>query len=148
VSAKRGRFGGGALDTGKVSFVFRDFPHKDHPEAIAAAMAAECAADQGRYWPYHDRIFQEQDRRGQQGEVVRFRAADLKRWATDIGLEAAPFNECLDSGRHKDEVTRDHADATGVDMVGTPVFFVNGRALLGAHPFATFQKVIEEELSK
>ena len=136
------------IDTGKVSFVFRDFPQKDHPEAIAAAMAAECAADQGRYWPYHDRIFREQDRRGQQGEVVRFRAADLKRWATDVGLEAAPFNECLDSGRHNDEVTRDHDDAAGVGMQGTPVFFVNGRALLGAHPFATFQKVIEEELSK
>jgi protein-disulfide isomerase len=136
------------LDTGKVRLVFRDFPQSVHPEATAAAQAAECAEDQGRYWPYHDKIFREQDRRGREGEVVGFRAADLKRWATDVGLEAAAFNECLDSGRHKDEVVKDYADAAAVGIQGTPVFFVNGRALFGAHPFATFQKVIEEELSK
>jgi protein-disulfide isomerase len=136
------------LDTGKARLVFRDFPQSVHPEAAAAAQAAECAEDQQRYWPYHDKIFREQDRRGQQGEVVRFRAADLKRWASDVGLDAAAFNECFDSGRHKEEVAKDYADATGVGIQGTPVFFVNGRALFGAHPFATFQKVIEEELSK
>ena len=69
-------------------------------------MAAECAEDQGRYWPFHDKVFREQDRRGQPDEVVQFRAAELKRWATDVGLEAAPFNECFDTGRHKDEVTK------------------------------------------
>lgn len=136
------------VDTGKVKIVFRDFPQPGHPEATASAMAAECAEDQGQYWPYHDKIFREQDRRGREGEVVRFRAADLKRWGADIGLEAAAFNECIDSGRHKDEVAKDYADAVGVGIQGTPVFFVNGRALFGAHPFATFQKVIEEELSK
>jgi protein-disulfide isomerase len=136
------------IDTGKVRFVFRDFPQKGHPEAIAAAMAAECAEDQGRYWPFHDKLFREQDRRGQPDEVVQFRNAELKRWATDVGLEAAAFNECLDTGRHKDEVMKDYEDAAGLGMKGTPVFFVNGRALLGAHPFATFQKVIEAELSR
>ena len=89
-------------------------------------------------------MFREQDRRGQPDEVVQFRAAELKRWATDVGLEAAPFNECFDTGRHKDEVMKDYEDAAGLGMKGTPVFFVNGRALLGAHPFATFQKAIEE----
>ena len=136
------------IDTGKVRFVFRDFPQKGHPEAIAAAVAAECAEDQGRYWPFHDKVFREQDRRGQPDEVVRFRAAELKRWATDVGLEAAAFNECFDAGRHQDEVMKDYEDAAGLGMKGTPVFFVNGRALLGAHPFATFQKAIEAELSR
>jgi len=136
------------VDTGKVKIVFRDFPQPGHPEATASAMAAECADDQGRYWPYHDKIFREQDRRGREGEVVRFQASDLKRWAADVGLDAAAFNACLDSGRHKDEVAKDYEDAVGVGIQGTPVFFINGRALFGAHPFATFQKVIEEELSK
>jgi protein-disulfide isomerase len=136
------------IDTGKVNFVFRDFPQNGHPEAIPAAMAAECAEDQGRYWEYHDKVFREQDRRGQPDEVVRFRVADLKRWATDIGLDATRFNECLDSGRYEAEVKRDYDDAAGVGMKGTPVFFVNGRALLGAHPFTTFQKVIEDALSR
>ena len=136
------------IDTGKVRFVFRDFPQQGHAQAIAAAMAAECADDQGRYWPFHDKVFREQDRRGQPDEVVEFRTADLKRWATEVGLEAAPFNECFDTGRYKDEVMKDYEDAAGLGMKGTPVFFVNGRALLGAHPFATFQKVIEAELSR
>ena len=136
------------IDTGKVNFVFRDFPQNGHPEAIAAAMAAECAEDQGRYWPYHDKLFREQDRRGQPDEVVRFRVPELKRWATDVGLDAARFNECLDSGRNEAEVKKDYDDAADVGMKGTPVFFVNGRAILGAHPFATFQKVIEDALSR
>ena len=54
------------IDTGKVKLVFRDFPIvENHPEAIVAAMAAQCAAEQGKYWQYHDKLFREQDRRGE-----------------------------------------------------------------------------------
>lgn len=135
------------VDTGKVRIVFRDFPVQEiHPEATIAAIAAECADDQGKYFEVHDKIFREQDRRGR--DVVRFRAQELKRWAMEVGLDPAPFNECLDTARHRDEVAKDLADATSVGINGTPVFFVNGRLLAGAHPFSTFQKVIEEELRK
>jgi protein-disulfide isomerase len=135
------------VDTGRVRIVFRDFPIQDiHPEATVTAMAAECAEDQGKYWEFHDKAFREQDRRGR--DVVRYRVADVKRWATEIGLEAAAFNECLDSERHKAEVQKDYKDGADIGMNGTPVFFINGRALVGAHPFATFQKIIEEELEK
>lgn len=135
------------VDTGRVRIVFRDFPVQDiHPEATVAAIAAECAGDQNKYFELHDKIFREQDRRGR--DVVRFRVQDLKRWAMEVGIDPAPFNECLDGGRYKDEVAKDLADATSVGVNGTPVFFVNGRLLAGAHPFSTFQKVIEEELKK
>ncbi|MDA1186146.1 MAG: DsbA family protein [Acidobacteria bacterium] len=132
------------VDTGKVQIVFRDFPQDVHPEASPAAMAAECAEDQGQYWEYHDKIFHEQDRRRREGEVVRFRVSDLKRWARDLGLDTATFDVCLDSERHKAEVESDYADASSVGVNGTPFFFVNGRVLAGAHPFSTFEKVIEE----
>lgn len=134
------------IDTGKVRLVFRDFPQDVHPEAMAAAIAAECAEDQGKYFEFHDKVFREQDRRGR--DVVRFKAADLKRWGADIGLDAAAFNECIDAERHKAEVEKDHKDGADVGMNGTPVFFVNGRVLAGVHPFSNFQKVIEEELQK
>lgn len=134
------------IDTGRVRLIFRDFPQEVHPEAMATAMAAECAGDQGKYFEFHDKVFLEQDRR--ERDVVRYRAADLKRWAVDIGLDPAPFNQCLDGDRHKDEVTKDFRDGSDVGITGTPIFFVNGRVLAGAHPFATFQKVIEEELKK
>ena len=135
------------VDTGRVRIVFRDFPIQDvHPEATVTAMAAEGAEDQGKYWEFHDKVFREQDRRGR--DIIRYSARDVRRWATEIGLETAAFNECLDSERHKAEVQKDYQDGADIGMNGTPVFFINGRALVGAHPFATFQKIIEEELKR
>jgi len=134
------------IDTGKVRLVYWDFPQSVHPEAVIAARAAECAADRSKYWEYHDKVFREQDKRG--SDVVRFKAKDLKRWATEIGLEATPFNECLDSARHEDEVAVNHAHGAEVGVDGTPTFFINGTRLVGAQPFAVFQKVIEAELSR
>jgi len=135
------------VETGRVRIVFRDFPIQDiHPEATVTAMASECAEDQGKFWEFHDKVFREQDRRGR--DVVRYNVRDVKRWAADVGLEAAAFNECLDSERHKAEVLKDYQDGAGIGMNGTPVFFINGRALVGAHPFTTFQKIIEEELKR
>ena len=136
------------IDTGKVKLVFRDFPLPGHPLAVPSAMGTECAEDQGRFWEFHDTVYREQDRRAREGEVFEFRVNDLKRWAADIKLDTAAFNECLDSGKYKQEVAADYAAAAGVGLQGTPVFFINGRALFGAHPFATFQKIIEEELKK
>jgi protein-disulfide isomerase len=136
------------IDTGKVKLVFRDFPLPVHPMAVPAALATECAEDQGRFWEMHDKVYREQDRRAREGEVAEFRANDLKRWAADLKLDTAAFNQCLDSGKYKQEVAADYAAAMGVGLGGTPVFFINGRALFGTQPFATFQKIIEEELKK
>src|SRR5580765_1746523 len=73
------------IDTGKAKLVFRDFPIVQiHPEALLAAMAVDCSADQNKYWEYHDKVFREQYNKGD--DLVRFKAADLKKWAKDIGL--------------------------------------------------------------
>lgn len=80
--------------------------------------------------------------------MIAFGTGDLKRWAREVGLEAATFNECLDSARHKDEVAADAKAMVDVGITGTPIFIINGRALLGAYPFERFQRVIEEELAK
>lgn len=135
------------VDTGKVRIVYRDFPIDEiHPEATITAIAANCAGDQGKYFEFHDKVFREQDRRGR--DVVRFKMAELKRWATEIGLDGAMFNDCVDAERHKDEVTKDYTDGAGVGINGTPFFFVNGRVIAGAQPFGNFRRVIEEELKK
>ena len=136
------------IDTGKVRLVFRDFPQSVHPEATRAAMAAECAEDQGKYWEYHDKVFSEQDRRGREREVVRFKTGDLKRWAAEIGLDAGEFDRCLDSSKHRREVDADRAAGADLGVNGTPAFFINGRPLIGAHPFAAFERIIEEELGR
>ena len=134
------------IDTGKVRLVFRDFPQPGHPQAQIASMAAECAKDQGKYWEYHDKLFFEQDKQGK--DVIRFKADDLKRWAAEIGLDATPFRQCLDSSKYKKEVRSDYSYGWNLGVDGTPAFFINGRSLVGAQPFAVFQKVIEEELSR
>jgi protein-disulfide isomerase len=135
------------IDTGKVKLVFRDFPIvENHPEAIVAAMAAQCAAEQGKYWQYHDKLFREQDRRGE--GIVRFKVTDLKKWGADLRLDTAALNQCIDSERYKDEVAKDYADGIAVGIRGTPTFFINGRVIGGAQPYPVFKTVIDEALKK
>jgi protein-disulfide isomerase len=135
------------IDTGKVKLVFRDFPIVQiHPEAILAAEAVNCAADQQKYWQYHDKVFREQYNKGD--DIVRFKAADLKKWAKDTGLDQATFDQCLDSEKYKNEVLKDKADGEAAGVQGTPTFFVNGRIMGGAQQYPEYKKVIEELLKQ
>jgi predicted DsbA family dithiol-disulfide isomerase len=85
----------------------------------------------------HDRLFENAERLG---------IPDLKRHARAVGLDGSAFDGCLDSGRHEGRWRRDLADAESYGASGTPMFFVNGRLVSGAQPFAVFARVIEEEL--
>lgn len=135
------------LATGKAKFIYRDFPLSQiHPGAMPAAEGAECAGDQDRYWDMHDVVFAEQARQGQ--GTVEFGVADIKKWAAEIGLNMPAFNECLDSGKYRQEVEKDYADGANAGVSGTPATFINGRLVTGAQPFAAFKQIIDEELSK
>ena len=122
----------------KVRIVFRDFPLPTHQQAPVAGEAAQCAHDQGKFWEYHDALFANQR---------ALNPPDLKRYAVELGLDAEKFNECLDSGRHRDSVAKDHLEGQKLGVTGTPAFFVNGRFLSGAQPFEAFAQVIDEELA-
>src|SRR3989344_6120600 len=99
------------VDTGKVKFVYRDFPLESiHPTARKAAEASECADEQGKFWEYHDKIFEDQ---------TALSLDSLKQWAKDLGLDANKFNTCLDSNKYADEVTKDLDDATKSGGRGT-----------------------------
>jgi len=124
----------------RIRFVYRDFPIPTiHPQAIQAAEAAQCAFEQGRFWEYHDRLFQNQS---------TLDASSLKVHAKALGLDGSKFNQCLDSGKYAGEVQKDLEDGRSYGVTGTPTFFINGRKILGAQPYPTFQRVIEEELRK
>ncbi len=128
------------IDTGKVSFTFKNFPLTNtHRNAMAAALAAECANEQGKFWEYHDKLFRSQK---------SLEKKDLKEYAEDLDLNTDTFNTCLDSEKYKDEVSNDLEEGTGLGVRGTPTFFINGRALSGALPIEEFEKIIDEELSK
>lgn len=127
------------IKTGKVRYIFYHYPLTFHQYAQKAAEAAECAGEQGKFWEMHDKLFKTQD---------KLTVADLKQDATTLGLNAANFNTCLDSGKYEDQVQADFTLGQNVGVQGTPAFFVNGKPISGAQPIENFKQVIEEELKK
>lgn len=139
------------VKTGKVRFVYRDFAFLGD-ESVAAAEAAECAREQGKFWPYHDRLYRfiwdNYYAKNQNGENVgAFSETNLKRLAADVGLESGPFGECFSSHRYKAEVEKDTAAGRAAGVNGTPTAFINGKMVVGALPFSQFQAAIEDALA-
>jgi|SaaInlStandDraft_4_1057021.scaffolds.fasta_scaffold16076_2 protein-disulfide isomerase len=126
------------INTGKVKYVFRDFPLSFHQNAQKASEAAECAGEQGKYWEMHDYLFANQD---------YLAVENLKGYAKDLGLDTAEFNDCLDSGKFADEVEADLLDGQAYGVSGTPAFFINGKLISGALPFAAFKAEIDAALA-
>jgi protein-disulfide isomerase len=124
----------------RVRFVYRDFPLTSlHENALKAAEASECADDQGKYWEYHDLLFQNQS---------ALDDASLKSYAASLGLDTAAFDQCLDSDAQMSEIQKDVQDGITAGVQGTPAFFVNGILIEGAQPYAVFQAAIEAALAE
>ena len=124
---------------GKLKLVFRDFPLRQiHPEAQKAAEAAQCANDQGQFWPYHDRLF----------AATELGVEYLKQYAVELDLDAEGFNTCLDSEKYSQEVQKDIDDARVAGVNATPAFFVNGLPINGAVPFERFVEMVELALKR
>ena len=138
------------IDTGLVKMVYRDFPLQSiHPNAIPAAVASECADEQGAYWEYHDILFEDVSAWGPMeisGAVEQFKA-----YAEDLGLDTGTFSECVDTGKYVTEVTDDYADGVAYGVTGTPAFFLGSEQtgyfpISGARPYPEFQFAIEQIL--
>lgn len=123
----------------KVRVVFRQFPlNSIHPEAQKAAEGSLCAADQGKFWEFHDALFANQQKLG---------VADLKATAAGLGLNAASFDSCLDSGKFAPQVRADLREGAAAGVTGTPAMFVNGKFLNGVVPFEALAQAIDAELA-
>lgn len=136
------------VDTGKVRFLFKDFPINDLSDRASslAAEASYCAADQGKYWDYHDEVYSNWDGENT-GWVSR---ASLERFAEDSGVsDMNAFSECLDSGKYTGTVRENYNLARTVGLDATPSFIVlvdgeTPQLMRGAHPYSTFERVINE----
>jgi protein-disulfide isomerase len=137
------------VQTGKVRYVFKDFPLAQlHPNATKAAEAAACAADQGKFWEMHDKLFANQK---------ALALTDLATYATAIGADAASFGDCLKSGKHAPKVQESLTLGARSGVRATPTFYLGltnpdgsvkvVRAMSGAAPFDSFKQVIEELLN-
>jgi protein-disulfide isomerase len=122
---------------GKVQFAFKDMPLPMHPHAEKAAEAARCAGAQGKYWEYHDRLFQ-----GKQLEV-----AQMKESARALNMDGKAFDECLDGNKQADAVKAQGNQAADLQLTGTPSFFINGRFYAGGMDYDSLRQIVEEELS-
>lgn len=118
----------------KFHYIYRDFPIIDlHPIGQKAAEAGECAAEQGRFWEYHDKLYSNQ---------VDLSQERLYEFASELGLNPQAFRSCVDSGRKREEVLADYQDGLNVGVRGTPTFFINGQKVEGAIPKDVFEKLI------
>lgn len=134
------------VDTGKVKFSYRHYPLESiHPNAKKAAEASECANEQGKFWEYHDQLFENQD------DWVSLTSDALNEkfveFATTIGIDGATLGECVTSGRMAKQVEDDLADGTEAGVDGTPATFINGMMISGAAPYADFKAEIEKQLA-
>ena len=138
------------IATGKVKYVLRDFPLSSiHPEAFAAAVAARCAGDQGKYMEMHDQFFAKQ---------ASLRQADWNAHAKAVGLDLGAFNECMESKKYEAVVGEDMRAGIAAGVTGTPTFFIGpldadgtsmraGSIITGAQPYQVFQRALDSLLA-
>jgi len=120
-----------------VRIVWKHLPLEMHKDAYLAHLASAAAADQGRFWEYHDKLF------GNPGKLAR---AELIKYAQELGLDMKRFEDGLAGGRGKTAIEADLAEARALGATGTPSFFVNGRFISGAKQFDEFARLINAEL--
>lgn len=134
------------VKTGKVKLVYRDFPLPlpSHRQAQPAALASQCANDQGKFWEMHDAIFDKQTEwSGKEDAVTIFSSYGKK-----MGLNTKQFDECMKSKKYASEVMKDVVDGSAAGVGGTPGFFVNGKVISGALPYENvFKPIFDAELA-
>jgi protein-disulfide isomerase len=124
----------------KIRIVWKDFPLTQiHPQAFKAAEAGHCAADQGKFWEYHDKLFASQQ---------ALQPDSLKEYATGLGLDAEKFNSCLEASNHAERVRESVSAGARLGVNSTPTMYINGRKMEGAQPFDALAAVIDEELAR
>jgi protein-disulfide isomerase len=123
---------------GKLKIVYRDFPLGFHDRAIPAAIAANCAGEQDKYWDMHGVLMQNQ---------TKLSDTDLAGFAKGVGVDMDKWTTCLKDPAQEAEVKKDMEDASAVGVTGTPAFFINGVLLSGAVPYDQFKSIIDKELA-
>ena len=137
------------IDTGKVRFIYRDYPRADQGIGVEAAVAARCAGVQGRYWPMHDQLF---------SEGGRLNSGSFKGYAKVIGLDQNAFAKCLDERQYLESIFQDRQEANRWGFHGTPGFILMRTAggpsekepaiaIPGAFPFEKFAEEIDRMLA-
>lgn len=127
----------------KIQFVYKHLPLEFHPQAQNAALASECANEQGKFLAYADKLFQDQEKWGKTEGVQSFKDA-----ARQLGLNSAQFNKCLDDAKYQEKIASNSEEAANFGISGTPGTFINAQFQGGASNFETMKGIIDQELAK
>jgi protein-disulfide isomerase len=125
---------------GKVRLVWRHYPLPMHQGAERTHVASECASEQGKFWKYHDKLFQTIG--GPRDDEALIKLAD------EADLSKRKFKKCLTSGKHDKLIQSEIQKGSAAGVNGTPAFFINGKLISGAQPYATFEKEINSALAR
>ena len=122
----------------KIRFVYRDYPILAQ-SSLTAALAARCAADQGKFWEYHDLLYQNQGTFNQSGGFAAL--------AEQLDLDVDTFNTCVDDQSFLSGIIADSQEGQKLGIRGTPAFFINGHPVSGAQPYEVFAGMIDQQLA-
>ena len=130
------------IDTGKAKLAYMQYPLSFHVQAMPAARASECAADQGKFWEYHNKIFDNQASLATEGI--------FSTWAKELGLDTTEFDTCYASNKHDAKINKELADGNVVGVTGTPAFLIGNdkdgyQLVVGAQPYIVFKQVLEQQ---
>ena len=131
------------IQTGKVRLLHRHYPDRGE-ESMLAALASECAAEQGKFWPYYDLLMAARA----SPDEIDLTEDVLVDFARELGLDINQFNASLDSEKYREKIIQDYNLGKELGVRGIPVFFVDGVRVVGAQPFEVFQDIIEKMLGE
>lgn len=129
---------------GKINFVYRNFPLPQHKNGFKAALVAEAAGLQGKYWEMHDKLFENQDKWGESETAPD----TFISYAKDLGLDVNKFKTDMDDKKLTDKINRDQTDGNTLGVNSTPTFFINGQKYSGVLNYSDFKSQIDSELAK
>lgn len=140
-------------DAGQVSFRFYDFPLEQHRNSILASLSAACAADQGKFWEMHDRIFGGQDawasRHGESDGAANRRASRLfARYAKEIGLDESAWSTCVEEQRHLDRIRANRQAGIQRQVRSTPTFVVGNKMVPGVLSYDALKRLVDEAMAR
>lgn len=123
----------------KVAWVYKHYPLSFHPQAMPAALASECAAEQDKFWEFTDAVFAEQPRLSE--------PTFIKEVAQKLKLNISKFDSCISSEKYKDKILAQQQEGVSNGVDGTPATFINGRLVSGAVPEANLTQIIDAALA-
>ncbi|MFI5265423.1 MAG: DsbA family protein [Candidatus Levyibacteriota bacterium] len=131
------------VDTGKVKFAFRQYEFLG-PASVVAGNAAECAQEQNHFWDMYTYLYKNQPA---ETDTSMYTASNLSQIAGTLGMDQTQFKSCMDTSKYQKNIDADMADGQKASVTATPTFFINGKQLLGAQPYASFKTAIDAALA-